>query len=149
MKKQQGKKITVYTTSEFMGNVIRTEGRLPTDEEIIGMSKEDKSLGYMQYAQYSKVPFVIVKPKRKQRFFKMKSAGYKPFMIVVEGWGNPEPDSLYGAPKPADKNGTTISEGRHIGFGSGWTKDFNSQIGLFLANNPGKILLDDRGRGEA
>ena len=144
-KKPQGQKVTVYQKSEFMGNILKVEGRLPTEDEISRMGRVEKAFGFKKWAQYNSVPFAVVKPKRKQLFRQMQSSGFRPFMLIVDGWDAPNPDSLYGKPE-VDENGTGFAKGRHSGFDEGWTKDFGQTISTYLTANPEKILMDDRGR---
>ena len=145
MAKSTGQKVTVYTQSSMMGNIIRTEGRLPTDEQMSRMRGVEKAFGFKKWAQYRSCPFAVVKPKRKQLFRQMQSSGFRPFMLIVDGWDAPNPDSLYGKPE-VDENGTGFAMGRHSGFDEGWTKDFGQTISTYLTANPEKIMMDDRGR---
>lgn len=121
-------KITVYTTSEFMGNVQRYEGYLI-------------ATGLMKYAQYDNAPFVSFIPKGKRNGVRIVR-GYNPYVLVLNGWDRPEPDSMFGESR--HENGVTIKESRYQSFDDGYKIDFNNVIDKFLIDNPRVLLADYR-----
>ncbi len=121
-------KITVYTTSEFMGNVQKYEGTL-IDQ------------GKMKYAQYDNAPFVSFIPKGKRNGCRIVK-GYNPYILILKGWNHPEPDGMYGEARQGD--GVTIRESRYASFDDGYKIDFNNVIDKYLADNPGLLIADYR-----
>lgn len=117
-------KITVYTTSEFFGSVIKREGYLIEH-------------GRRQYAQYKNAPYVIFTPKRKRSSVQIVK-GYKPYILILKGWNNPEPDGMFKEGKT--KNGVTIKESRYSCFDDKFKSDFDNMIDNFKD----KFLADYR-----
>ena len=72
-----GKKVTIYLTSSFLGNVTRTEARL-------------YETGRRRYAQYERAPYLKFKPKGKRKF-RIWHGTFQPYAVVVEGWDGPDP----------------------------------------------------------
>lgn len=111
-------KATIYTTSEFMGNIIKTEVR-KGEVEI------------KPYAQYSKAVHVLYVPKgkRKKRGF-VKS--HEPFVLILEGHGHPDADSLYDEAEATQDGKVSVSRGRYRCFHPGWVSDFRALISAHI-----------------
>lgn len=124
-------KVTIYTTSEFMGNVVKIEGKLIAH-------------GRRPWAQYAAVPFVQFRKKRAKKDTGLIKSGRKPYLLIVEGWDNPDPDDLYGAAEVRD--GVAVSKGRYMSFDERWTKDFNQTIDAEIARGNVKVVADYRER---
>lgn len=123
-------KITVYTTSEFMGNVQRYEGTLIEQ-------------GRMEYAQYENAPFVSFVPKGKRNGIRIVK-GYNPYILILKGWNHPEPEDMFGNSKGAYKDGVTIKESKYKSFDDGYKIDFNKVIDEYISNNTEALLADYR-----
>jgi hypothetical protein len=78
-KQYENQKVTLYYTSEFLGNIIKLEIKL-------------HELGTQDYAQYKNVPYCIYTKKRSRKRAKYL-VYYMPKWIIVDGWDNPEPES--------------------------------------------------------
>lgn len=98
-------KVTIYKQSGMMGNIVKMELTMDSFE-------------YIEWAQYKNVLRVVGTPKKKRTQHQVMSPGYKPFMVVAEGWDCPEPDSMY---VPHSEN-TQVS--RYLSFEDGWVHDF-------------------------
>ena len=122
-----GTKITVYTTSEFFGSVVKYEGKLV-------------EYGRKKYAQYDSAPYVHFIPKGKRKTFGIIK-GYKPYLLIVEGWDAPEPDSFLGEAK--ESGDVVVRQSRYRSFNEGYTKDFDELI----AKSNVKIIADFREKG--
>lgn len=111
-------KATIYTTTQMMGNIIKTEVR-KGEVEI------------KPYAQYSKAVHVqyVPKGKRKKRSF-VKS--HEPFVLILEGHGHPDADSLYGEAEATQNGEVSVARGRYRCFHSGWVDDFRSLISAHI-----------------
>lgn len=77
---EKGKKVTIYTTSEFMGNVVKYEGKLV-------------DYGTRKYAQYNTAPFVDFIPDGKRKTIRIQKT-YKPYLLILLGSGYPEPETM-------------------------------------------------------
>lgn len=123
-------KITVYTTSEFMGTVQKYEGTLIDH-------------GHMIYAQYDQAPFVSFTPKRKRNGIRIVK-GYNPYILILKGWDHPEPEDMFGNSAGRLSNGVTIKESKYSSFDDGYKIDFNNVIDPYIAKNPAVLLADYR-----
>jgi len=126
-------KVTVYTTGEFMGNIIKTEMRLI-------------NYGLESYAQYDNVPFVVGTPKRKRsprKFFETIT----PYILIVDGWGNPEPDGIYDGGTVLQDNASVKVErakyGTSDGFGC-YGRDFDILINKCIEDGSVTVIKDYR-----
>ena len=126
--KEQNKneKITVYTKSSLMGNIVKYEGKLI-------------DCGTMKYAQYNNAPFVSFIPKRKRKGVRLVE-GYNPYMLVLKGWGHPEPNDIM---VPVSETETvTVTTTKYRSFDKQYGIDFNLQINEYLTKQD--VLLDVR-----
>lgn len=124
-------KVTLYTTSGF-GNMVKVEARL-------------KEHGTRKYAQYNSAPFVKYVKKRARKVTGFVQT-FQPTLLIVAGWGHPEPDSMMVADKePSDILGVTISRGRYTSFDPQWQKDFDSQFADYLGRDDVEVIADYRG----
>jgi hypothetical protein len=119
----KGEKVTIYTTSEFMGNVVKYEGFL------VGH-------GRRRYAQYPDAPFVEFIPKGKRKPVRIQKA-YNPYLIILAGWGgdNPEPE-----PMCPPEGGMS----KYASFDIGWRNDFDVRLAWALEHRTIAILADYR-----
>lgn len=122
----KGPKVTIYTRSEFIGNVVAIRARL------LGHGRK-------AYAQYDQAPYVryVEKGKRTVRGIVQ---GYNPYILIVEGWDTPEPDSMMGESKSGNVPGCTIRQSRYASFDPGWVKDFEA----VLAKSSVNVIADYR-----
>jgi len=116
-------KATIYTTSEFMGNVVKTEVR-------------KGSVGIRPYAQYDNAVHVhfVAKGKRKRSGF-VKS--HKPFVLILEGHGHPDPATLYGEAEATENGEASVARGRYRCFDPGWVRDFRALMSAHINKSQG------------
>lgn len=105
-------KITVYYTGEFFGSVIKKEGYLV-------------EYGRREYAQYKNAPYVVFIPRRKRKAIRILK-GYKPYILILNGWDNPEPNGMYGT--ETKKDGVIIKKSTYTSFDDRYKSDFDRII---------------------
>lgn len=120
---------TIYTTSEFMGNVVALEVR-------------ELTLWLSQWAQYSEVVYLKYKPKGARRPRQLITSGERPFLLVLRGWNHPPPPGIYGAP---GRDGSV--SGRYMSHDPRWRRDFDAMIRPHLDAHPGGVVWDLREGG--
>jgi hypothetical protein len=121
------KKATIYTTSEFMGNVFKIECTL-------------KDFGFRKYAQYEKAAFVRYVPKGKRNEQGIIK-GYHPYILILEGHGHPEPESMF-VDLGKSSTGLSVSQSKYRSFDENYKTDFDKAIDPVLAEKT--VLFDVR-----
>ena len=94
----------------------------------------------LEYAQYKNVPYIkgIIKGKRLIQHF---SKAYKPFMLLVDGWN--QPDTL--DPFTHEKSDNFyVSKSKYSCFDDRYLIDFNNYINPLIDNNTLKVIVDYR-----
>lgn len=122
-------KVTVYVRSEFGMGVNRIEAtRL--------------SVEVRPYAQYPAGIKVTLLPKRmrKQRGF---TQAYGPSLVVLEGWGHPEPDGMWDPASEKTEGDVTTSRARYSACDPRWQSDFDMKIDAYIASGA-TVLYDFR-----
>lgn len=94
------------------------------------------------HAQYERGVYVEMVPKGKRRAREFVQA-YSPSLIVLEGWGHPDPDSAFLPPEPGKTDGVEVSHGRYSSCDPRWMSDFGSKLAAYLEEKGSKILLHD------
>lgn len=115
---------TIYTSGAF--GVQKIEGKI-------------LDFGTKPYAQYKEAVFVhyIPKGKRKPTGFVV---GYRPYVVILEGIGHPEPDDAFG---PSKDDGVLITkQTRYSSFDERYSTEFDQKIEKYLSDK--KPLLDIR-----
>ncbi len=131
-------KVTIYSKSEFMGNIIATETKL-------------ESFTFRKYAQYSNALEVIHTPKRKRTKYRKiyTPCGGSPDILIVEGWNNPTPNGIYDESKTETKDTefgqVTISRSSYMSFDDRFQSDFDTMINKDIESGKIKVVLDVRG----
>ena len=83
--------------------------------------------GRRPYAQYAAAPFVTFTAKRKRKPSQLCD-GSSMNLLIVAGWNQPAPDSMFLAPKAGGSPGVTVSRGRYSACDPRWASDFNEMI---------------------
>jgi len=126
MKNQR--KVTIYTTSDFMGSIVKREGTLI-------------DFGVQKYAQFDRCPFVRYTPKGKRN-----PAGFcktfQPYLLIIDGWNHPNPDDFFND-GVTNADGVTIKESRYISFDERYKTDFDLKIRDYLLNQQNKLIILD------
>ncbi len=123
------KKVTIYLTSSWVGMGVRKcEARLVDH-------------GRRKYAQYSSAPFVHFIPKRKRKV-RQYVEGYKPYALILAGWGHPDPASAF---VPVSNDGKVeVSQSRYTLFDDRWDTDFDAKIDAYVAERSVEVVADYR-----
>jgi hypothetical protein len=112
-----------------------------------GMAKVEASRAKIEvkpHAQYARGIYVDFLPKRARRERSFVQA-YRPSLVVLEGWGHPDPDSAFLPAKPGGEPGVTVSEGRYSACDPRWQSDFDAKLAAYLEASGAKVLHDFRG----
>lgn len=94
------------------------------------------------YAQYNDAVHVkyVEKGKRKVQGFVQ---GYKPSLLVLEGWGHPDPASMFNDPT-LSPSGVVSRMSSYASCDPRWQSDFDAQMGKYLEKTGAKVLHDFR-----
>lgn len=107
-------KVTIYVDSDFGMGIRKIEGFL-------------YSHGIKRYAQYHNAPFVNFVQKGKRKLVGIQKT-YKPYLLIVDGWNQPEPDGMF-KPEPISEAGfAKVYEGRYSSFDDRWDSDNDAKI---------------------
>jgi hypothetical protein len=123
-------KATLYMRGEFLGNIHRIE--CTAARITVG-----------PYAQHTGAVSALWVPRGK-RAVRGTVQGYRPSLLVLEGWDHPAPDSPFVHDYSAD--GVDVSRGRHSACSDGWQSDFDRMIDAYLAKGTALILADHRSK---
>ena len=126
----QNIKATLYRRGEFLGAIHKIEVR------AISVTRE-------KYAQYeSAVRVEYIEPR--QRHARTFVDSHKPSVLVLDGWGHPDPDSAFGAEEQTAP-GVTLSRSRYLSCDPRWQSDFDAKINAYLAEKSVRVIADMRG----
>lgn len=114
----------MYVKGEFLGNIIKIEATEATIE-------------IKPYAQYPNAVHVTFrKPRqRKDRGFVQS---YRPSLLVLDGWGHPDPASPW---KPISEG---CSESKYMSCDERWQSDFDAAIEAYIETTGTLVLADFR-----
>lgn len=128
-------KVTVYRKNSMFGNVVKTEMKLI-------------EFGKAKYAQYNNAPFVAGIPKRKRKASLFRET-YNPYMLIVEGWDNINPNGMYDeASKKTTGSGlneVTVMRSSYISFDERYLSDFDAIVDKLIESDDVKVIADFRG----
>lgn len=94
--------------------------------------------GFGRYAQYDNAVTVEFTPKGARKALEFVETRHAS-TIILDGWGHPDPDSMWG-----EANGGTQTS-RHRAFDRAWESEFAAQLAAHVAATGAKILADFRG----
>lgn len=135
MTEHAGQKVTIYRKSEYTGNIVKSEAKLHES-------------GHRSYAQYPEAPYFIYTVKRK-RTKKQWTGKSEPFALVLAGWENPDPDTLFGEMRATGTPGVAAASGRYTAFDPSWAEDFNTMMDPKIEAGEVTVVLDFRKKTEA
>ena len=110
-----------------------------------GMSKvevKEISIEVRPCAQYNAAVHVAYKAPRQRHSRRFVQHSY-PSLLVLEGWGHPDPGSMYGAPE-AVGGGVTLQRSKYLSCDPRYQQDFDAQIGAYLGESGSSVLADFR-----
>lgn len=132
--KQVGK-ATLYFRGEFFGNINKVEVR---EVETFRAA----------YAQYPAAPHAVFVPKGK-RTKRGVVQGYKPSLVILEGWGHVDPATFLGEPEEDKVVGLTVTKSRYSACAPEWETEFNAALSAYLEANPQVVVVADYREAEA
>lgn len=124
------RKVTLYFHGEMFDCIHKIEARAYHTQ--IG-----------RYAQYTSALTVHFLP-RGGRNPRGLTQTYRPSLLILDGWGHPEPAEMFGA-EEVSPSGATVSRARHSAFSPEWQSEFDSMIAAHVAATGATILADYRG----
>lgn len=99
-------KVTMYLRSEFGMGVVKVEAK--TCE-----------LEVKPYAQYERGIYVKFLKPRQRKTRSLVQASY-PSLVILDGWGHPDPDGMFLPEQPGETEGVTVRHGRYSAFDERW-----------------------------
>lgn len=106
---------TLFMSGEMMGNFRKVEAR-------------DVTVYFDKWAQYPAALYVEFTPKGKRnprRYVK----GYKPQVVIYQGWGHDlDPEDLFAAPETDANTGVTVRHGKRTAFSGGWADEMKARV---------------------
>jgi len=120
-------KATMYRKSEFMGNIIK--------HEITLIEVKD----HQKWAQYDNAVKVLCRHKNK-RLSSEHTFSYDPYVVIVEGWGKPDPKDMFDVVEKTDK--VTIRKSSYASFDVRFMTDFDKMVD---DGKLGKVIFEARG----
>lgn len=126
----QNIKATLYRRGDFLGAIHKIEVR------AISVTREK----YAQYASAVHVEYIEPRQKRARMFVD----SHKPSVLVLEGWGHPDPDSAFGSEEQAAP-GVTLSRSRYSSCDPRWQSDFDAKIDAYITEKGARVIADMRG----
>ena len=110
-----------------------------------GMSKIEATrlkVEVREHAQYARGVYVEFLPKRARKLRGFVQA-YGPSLVVLEGWGHPDPDDAFLPEEPGQAEDVTIRRGRYSMCDPRWESDFSKKLSAYLDEKGSEILLHD------
>lgn len=126
--KGKGIKVTVYTTGMF--GISTREGWLT-------------KTATEPWAQYRDVPFIHFRKKRARKVLCVRGAGFRCYMLVVEGWGHPKFENFH-EEEESGVPGIVIRTGKHTGCSNGWATDFDKFVNSRIESGDLEVVADYR-----
>jgi hypothetical protein len=83
--------------------------------------------GRCKYAQHDAAPFVKFIAKRKRKPARLCD-GSSMNLLIVAGWNQPAPDSMFLTAEAGESPGVQVSRGRYSACDPRWASDFNEMI---------------------
>ena len=127
-----GEKVTLYAKGGF-GNIVKIEARL----------HETGLRNRTTYATKS-VPYAVFTPKRKRKERAFTVTERDPFLLILKGWGGPDPAGIFGEETKDPKTGVTTRHSTHVSFDPAFRSDFDALIDPLLESGAIEVILDVR-----
>ena len=124
------RKVTMYVRSELGMGIRKIEAKTAT-------------VDVRPYAQYARGIFVTFRRARERRDRSFVQA-YGPSLVILEGWGHPDPDGMFLPGEATGEPGVTVSRGRYSACDPRWQSDFDARLDAYLeTKDRARILLHD------
>jgi hypothetical protein len=121
--------VTLYFRGDFLGNMLKVEAR-------------HAKVVLRPCAQYPRAVHFewLARGKRRARRTLETS---RPTLLVLDGWGHPDPDGAFEVVE--ERADVRVEQSRYRTYDDRWQTDFNARIGAYLAQGNGRVLADLRG----
>lgn len=119
-------KATIYTTSEFFGNLVKHEVDLT-------------NAVFEPYAQYKESLRLVFIPKGKRKALQIRKT-YNPFVLVIKGHGHPNPEELMKVIKETED--CKISQSKYASFDERFAQEADELLASIIT--PQNLLIDVR-----
>lgn len=130
-------RVTIYFRGEMMGNIHKLDVRA-------------YSVALRPWAQYaSAVETRFIKKGSRRTIGFIQS--YQPSLVILEGWGHPDPAGIWNAPvvghvgEGDSRAEVTTTTGRHLSCSAEWSNEFDALLAAHVEATGAKILHDFRG----
>jgi len=127
----QPRKVTLYFSGEMFGNYTKIEATA-FDFEITN------------YAQYPSAVHAVFVPKRSRNVRGMWQTSH-PSLVVLEGWGHPEPAPMMDEPERCEGSGLMTSRSRFSSFDPRWAGEFRGMLATHVEKSGARVVLDLHG----
>ncbi len=121
--------VTIYSNSEFMGNIVKYEGKLIEQ-------------GTRKYAQFDNSPYVKFIQKGKRKPVQIQKTSHVT-MVILEGYGHIDPPGMF-SKTISEFGGTVVREASYVSFDDKWDTDFNKMIDQYIEEKNVKVIADYR-----
>ena len=121
-------KVTLYFSGEMFGNYTKIEANA-FDFEITN------------YAQYSSAVHAVFVPKGSRKPRGLWQTSY-PSLVVLEGWGHPDPAAMMTEPSRDESTGISTSRSRFSAFDPRWKGEFRGMLEAHLKASGARVILD-------
>lgn len=119
-------KATMYRKSEFMGNIVK--------HEITLIEVKD----HQKWAQYNNAVKVLCRHKKKRLNYE-HTFSYDPYVVIVEGWGKPDPKDMFDVVEQTET--LTIKKSSYASFDTRFMTDFDQIVD---EGKLGKVIFEAR-----
>lgn len=113
---------------------------------MMGVHRVEANLAVLErgpYAQYRNALHLRFLEKRK-RHQRVAEFGYKPYILILEGWGHPEQDDpMVEIPGDAGSK-VVVSRSRYLSCGPRYQSEFDAKIDAYIAARKPRVLADER-----
>lgn len=125
------RKVTLYFSGEMFGNYTKIEASA-FDFEITN------------YAQYPSAVHAVFVPKRSRNARGMWQTSH-PSLVVLEGWGHPDPAPMMTEAEPCETTGLMTSRSRFSSFDPRWAGEFRGMLAAHVEKTGARVILDLHG----
>jgi len=119
-------KATLYYSTDF-GEVVQVEVR-------------EVSVVRRPWAQFKGAVAAQFKQPR-QRKLRHYLGSYRPYLVVLKGWGHPRPADMYSW--SVSTTGALVGTSRHMSCSGGYEREFDELLSSYLAEHPEVEVLGD------
>jgi len=120
---------TIYLKSEFGIGMIKIEAK-------------EAEVDVRQWAQWQNGVFCKFRKPRQRRDRELSPQTRHASLVILEGWGHPDPD--HGMVEMSRTEDAVTSRSRYGACDPRWQNDFNESLAAYLEQSGAKVLADFR-----